>query len=87
MLNVGVMKLARLINQNKTAVVVGGDDVRIHPELIPDIDYGIGCSVLKGCIKRFFEQPGVREDYERWKREVYDVEEQERELIGSKKCG
>lgn len=54
-------------------------EIKINPHLISEADYEIGCRILDGCIRRFFEQPGVREDYEKWKKEVYDVEEQKRE--------
>lgn len=44
-------------------------EVIIKSELIPDEVWDAGCSVLARSVRRYFELPGVREDYERWLRE------------------
>ena len=40
--------------------------VKINPNEVPDADYDIGCSILASSVKRCFEQPGTKEEYEKW---------------------
>ncbi len=40
--------------------------VKINPNEIPDTDYDLGCSILASSVKRCFEQPGTKEEYEEW---------------------
>ena len=40
--------------------------VKINPNEIPDADYDLGCSILASSVKRCFEQPGTKEEYEKW---------------------
>ena len=40
--------------------------VKINVDEIPDAVFDIGCRILKNAILRLFEQPGVKEDYEKW---------------------
>lgn len=42
-------------------------NVNILPENVPDDAYDTACRILKSSIKRFFDIPGVREDYEEWR--------------------
>ena len=42
------------------------ETTRITPDYLSDSDYELGCSVLASSVRRFFEQPGVREEYEAW---------------------
>lgn len=36
---------------------------------IPAAELEAGCRVLREAIQHLFRQPGVKEDFERWKRE------------------
>lgn len=54
--------------------------VRINPDEIPDEVYEVACRILKTSVRRFFEKPGVREDYEKWLVEY----EKEQKLRGEK---
>lgn len=40
--------------------------VKINPDDIPDEVYETACRILKTSVRRFFEMPGVKEDYEKW---------------------
>ena len=49
-----------------TDSINNSQQVKINPDEIPQTDYDIGCSILVSCIRRFFEQPGIRKEYEEW---------------------
>lgn len=55
--------------------------VKVNPKEIPDADYDVGCSILATSVRRFFEQPGVQEEFEKWKQ----TEEGKRAAFPSKK--
>lgn len=42
------------------------NNVKINVCEIPDEEYDLGCSILASSVRRFFEQPGVKEEYEEW---------------------
>ena len=42
--------------------------IKINPNKIPDADYNVGCSVLASSVRNYFEQPGVKKEYEDWLR-------------------
>lgn len=39
---------------------------KIKASDIPDWVYAQGCRILRYSVKKYFEQPGVREAYEKW---------------------
>lgn len=39
---------------------------KVKPELIPDWELDVMCSVLDDCVRRLFEQPGIQAEYEAW---------------------
>lgn len=41
-------------------------NIKVNFDEIPKADIDVGCSVLASCVRRFFEQPGVKEEYEAW---------------------
>ena len=45
------------------------NSVRIQVEKIPDSVFQCGCRILDKAIRDYFKQPGVREEYEKWKAE------------------
>lgn len=46
----------------------------VDPDKIPADVFDTGCRILKTSVRRFFEMPGVREDYEKWL-ETYEKKE------------
>lgn len=54
--------------------------VQINPAEIPDEVYETACRILKTSVRRFFEMPGVKEDYKKWLVEY----EKEQKLKGAK---
>lgn len=42
-------------------------DLKIEKSEIPESTYDIGCRVLDECLRRLFDNPKVREDYQNWK--------------------
>ena len=42
------------------------NEVRINVDEIPDAVFEIACRILDTAVRRYFEQPGVKEDYEKW---------------------
>lgn len=40
--------------------------VKINSNEIPDTDYDLGRSIFASSVKRCFEQPGTKEEYEEW---------------------
>ena len=43
--------------------------VRIQVDKIPDSTMQCGCRILNAAIRNYFKQPGIREEYEKWKAE------------------
>lgn len=50
----------------------------IIPELISDEAYDAGYRILSRSVKKFFELPGVKEDYERWLQNQENREEKKK---------
>ncbi len=40
--------------------------VKVDAKQITDADYEAGCRILSASVKRYFEQPDVKESYEAW---------------------
>ena len=45
------------------------DRPKIIPADIPDSDYQIACRILSVSVRRAFENPRFRQEYEQWKAE------------------
>lgn len=56
------------------------ETVKVNPDEIPDDVYDTACRILKTAVRRYFELPGVQEDYEKWLVEY----EKEQKLKGAK---
>ena len=55
-----VQKLVDILNENTK------NDVKIDVSKIPEADFELGCTILDSSVRRFFEQPGVQEEYKEW---------------------
>lgn len=40
--------------------------VKIDIHEITEADYDLGCSILASSVRRYFDQPGVKSEYEEW---------------------
>ena len=45
------------------------EKIKINPTDIPDADYQTACRILSYSVRRAFENPRVRQEYELWKAE------------------
>lgn len=43
------------------------NSVRINFDLIPDSTIQCGCRILNAAVRNYFKQPGIKEEYEKWK--------------------
>ena len=66
-----VQKLVDILNEDTTndeneKTEKSANDVKIDVSKIPEADFELGCTILDSSIRRFFEQPGVQEEYKEW---------------------
>ena len=45
------------------------NNVRIQFDSIPDGTLQSGCRILNAAVRNYFKQPGIKEEYEKWKAE------------------
>lgn len=63
------------------------DRARIQVDLIPDSVFQCGCRILDKAIREYFKQPGVREEYEKWKAERQKGQADETRKNTTRACG
>ena len=56
-------------NKPEVVVMINGEkanEVKINVDEMPDSVFDIGCSVLNSSIRRMFQDPDIRAEYEEW---------------------